>query len=86
MFLSKTTFGAYLHYRMVSTAPKKSIATGMPYGFKNPYPSTKPATVTRQPTKSTDFHQNYLCDFHPWPQTRNCCSIRRMQKIRHLMS
>jgi hypothetical protein len=24
----------------------------------------KPATVTQQLTRSTDFRQNYLCDFH----------------------
>jgi hypothetical protein len=26
----------------------------------------KPAAVTRQLTKSKDFRQNYLCDFHLW--------------------
>jgi hypothetical protein len=40
-----------------------------PYGFNNLYPSKKPATVTQQLTKSIDFHQNYLCDFH--------CRIRK---------
>jgi hypothetical protein len=27
-------------------------------------PRKKPTTVTRQLTKSRDFRQNYLCDFH----------------------
>ncbi len=26
----------------------------------------KPKTVTRQLTKSQDFRQSYLCDFHLW--------------------
>ncbi len=36
-----------------------------PYGFKNLSPSNKPATVTRQLTKSVEFCQNYLCDLLP---------------------
>ncbi len=35
-----------------------------PYGFKNLYPSKKPATVTQQLQKSIDFRQNELYDFH----------------------
>jgi hypothetical protein len=35
-----------------------------PYGLKNLNPSKKPSTVTRQLTKSLEFRQNYLCDFH----------------------
>jgi hypothetical protein len=31
----------------------------------------KPATVTRQLTKSIDFRLNYLCDFHLWCSRRN---------------
>ena len=34
-------------------------------------PSKKPATVTRQLTKSIDFRLNYLCDFHLWCSRRN---------------
>jgi hypothetical protein len=44
-------------------SPKKSIGA-RPYGFKNLYPSKKPATVTQQLTKSIDFRQNYVCDCH----------------------
>ncbi len=43
--------------------PKKSIGS-RPYGFKNLYPSKKPATVTQQLTKSINFRQNYACDCH----------------------
>ncbi len=35
-----------------------------PYRFKNLQPRNKPTTMTRQLTKSQDFRQNYLCDFH----------------------
>jgi hypothetical protein len=36
------------------------------YGFKNLQARKKPTTVTRQLTKSQDFRQKYLCDFHLW--------------------
>ncbi len=35
-----------------------------PYGFKNLLRRKKPMTVTRQLTKSGDFRQKYLGDFH----------------------
>jgi hypothetical protein len=37
-----------------------------PYGFKNLYPSKKPATVTQQLQKSIDFRRIELYDFHLW--------------------
>ncbi len=40
--------------------PKKAIDS------TNLEPRKKPATVTRQLTKSQDFRQNYLCDFYLW--------------------
>ncbi len=43
--------------------PKKSIGA-RPYGFKNLYPSKKPATVTQQLQKSVDFRWIELYDFH----------------------
>ncbi len=47
--------------------PKKSIGA-RPYGFKNLYPSKKPATVTaaKQLQKSIDFRWIELYDFHLW--------------------
>jgi hypothetical protein len=45
--------------------PKKSIGA-RPYGFKNLYPSKKPATVTQQLQKSIDFRRIELYDFHLW--------------------
>ncbi len=45
--------------------PKKSIGV-RPYGFKNLYPSKKPATVTQQLQKSIDFRRIELYDFHLW--------------------
>ncbi len=53
---------AFLYKRMVSSAPKKSIDR---LGFKNLYPREKPMPVTRLLlTKSRDFRQNFLSDFH----------------------
>jgi hypothetical protein len=48
--------------------PKKSIGA-RPDGFKNLYPSKKPATVTQQLQKSIDFRRIELYDFHlrPFP-------------------
>jgi hypothetical protein len=37
------------------------------------YPSKKSATVTRQLTKSIDFRQNYLWDFHLWKKVDIFC-------------
>jgi hypothetical protein len=45
--------------------PKKSIGA-RPYGFKNLYPSKKPATVTQLLQKSIDFRRIELYDFHLW--------------------
>ncbi len=42
---------------------KKSIDC-RPYGYKNIKPRKKPTTVTGQLTKSGDYGQDYLCDFH----------------------
>jgi hypothetical protein len=50
--LSKTTFGS------IFVSPDGVLCT------KEIHKSKKPATVTRQLTKSLDFHQNCLCDFH----------------------
>jgi hypothetical protein len=50
--LSKTTFGS------IFVSPDGVLCT------KEMHKSIKPVTVTRQLTKSIDFHQNYLCDFH----------------------
>ncbi len=36
------------------------------YGLKNLLPNKKPTTVIQQLTKSRDFRQNYLFDFHLW--------------------
>ena len=52
--------------------PPKNSIRARPYGFKNLYPSKKPATVTQQLTKSIDFRQNYVCDCHLW----TCCFYR----------
>ncbi len=58
-----------MHQPKVSTPPpppippKKSIGA-RPYGFKNLYPSKKPATVTQQLQKSVDFRRIELYDFH----------------------
>jgi hypothetical protein len=54
--------------------PKKSIGA-RPHGFKNPYPSKKPATVTQQLTKSIDFCQNYVCDCHLWRGAECHCPV-----------
>ena len=35
----------------------------------------KPTTVTRQLTKSIDFHKNYLCDFHPWVEQGDSAGV-----------
>ncbi len=49
--------------------PKESHRLG-PIDSTNLEPWKKPATVTRQLTKSQDFRQNYFCDFHLW---QNLC-------------
>jgi hypothetical protein len=43
--------------------PKKSLWLG-PMDLKTIAYRKKPTTVTQQLTKSRDFRQNYLCDFH----------------------
>ncbi len=53
---------AYLYHWMVSCDQRNTWTR--PYGFKNLFPSKKPATVTRQLKKSVDFCQNYHRDFH----------------------
>ncbi len=55
-------------------APPPEIHRLDPYGFKNLYPSKKPATVTQQLQKSIDFRRFELYDFHlrsvPWIHRR----------------
>jgi hypothetical protein len=46
------------------TPPPKKSTGYRPYGFKQLKPRKKTTTVTRQVTKSQDFHESYLCDFH----------------------
>jgi hypothetical protein len=49
----------------------------------------KPTTVTRQLTKSRDFRQNCLCEFHLWcigedPHQRGSASAREIQAVDEL--
>ncbi len=61
--LSKKAFvSIFVFIRWCLVHPRNPQAR--PYGLKNLYPSKKAATVPRKLTKSIDFCQNYLCDFH----------------------
>jgi hypothetical protein len=62
--LSKTTFGS-IFVSLDGVLCTKEIHRLGPMD-SSVYPSKKPATVTRQLTKSIDFRQYYLCDFHLW--------------------
>ncbi len=55
-----------------------------PYGFKNLNPSKKPATMTRQLTKSIDFRQNYLCDFHLWSVWKTAAARKSNICVQHI--
>ncbi len=62
--LSKTTFSSIFVSQEDGVFWHQRNPQARPQGFKNLQFRKKLTTMTRQMTKSRDFRQNYLCDFH----------------------